>query len=119
MTGPYPPPGGQYPPPPGGPYYYGVPQPVYPPPPDNRLVWGILTTIFRCLPLGIVSIVKAAEVDSLWYQGRFAEAQRAASLAGKWAMWSAPAIPIGLAAYFLVVLFVLLIAGPSAGVWPS
>ncbi|MEV4604499.1 CD225/dispanin family protein [Amycolatopsis sp. NPDC049253] len=119
MTGPYPPPGGQYPPPPGGPYYYGGPQPNFPPPPDNRLVWGILTTIFCCLPLGIVSIVKANEVNSLWYQGRFAEAQHAADQAGKWAMWSALAIPIAVVAYLLVVLFVFLIAGTSAGFWSS
>ncbi|WP_326837619.1 CD225/dispanin family protein [Amycolatopsis rhabdoformis] len=118
MTGPYPPPGGPYPPPPGGPYYGGGPS-FPPPPPDNRLVWGILTTIFCCLPLGIVSIVKAGEVNSLWYQGRFAEAHRAADLAGKWAMWSALALPIGLVVYVLVVLLVFLIGGASVGFWPS
>ena len=29
----------------------------------NNLVWAILTTLFCCLPLGIVSIVHAAKVD--------------------------------------------------------
>ena len=37
--------------------YYGQQQPVGPPP-DNNLVWAILVTVFCCLPLGIVSIVK-------------------------------------------------------------
>ena len=74
---PPPPPGGYPPPPPpqGG---------AYPPPgghgipPDNNLVWGILVTLFCCLPLGIVSIVKASQVSGLWAQGRPAEAQAAA-----------------------------------------
>ncbi|MBO7197759.1 MAG: CD225/dispanin family protein, partial [Tidjanibacter sp.] len=36
------------------------------PPPSSNLIWGILTTIFCCLPFGIVSIVFASRVDSLW-----------------------------------------------------
>ena len=29
----------------------------------NNMVWAILTTLFCCLPFGIVSIVYAAQVD--------------------------------------------------------
>ncbi|MDP3968934.1 MAG: CD225/dispanin family protein [Nocardioides sp.] len=58
-------------------------------PPDNNLVWGILTTLFCCLPLGIVSIVNAAKVDALWTGGRHAEAQAAADAAKKWAIIAA------------------------------
>jgi hypothetical protein len=70
------------------------PQPGYPqqppptPQPSNHLVFAILTTLFCCLPLGIVSIVKASQVSGLWAQGRFAEAQQSADSAKKWAMWS-------------------------------
>ena len=42
---------------------YENPAPAYgqpsQPKPDSNLVWGILATILCCLPLGIVSIVKA------------------------------------------------------------
>lgn len=75
---PPPPPGGGYPPPPG----YGTQ-------PDNYLVWAILTTVFCCLPLGIVSIVKSSQVSGLWAQGRYAEAHNASEDAKKWAIWSA------------------------------
>jgi len=69
-----------YPPPPYDPYG---------PPPDTNLVWGILTTVMCCLPLGIVSIIKANEVNKLWYQGRHDEARKASAQARRWAIWSA------------------------------
>jgi hypothetical protein len=83
-----PPPGNYPPPPPAGGAY---PPPGQPPAaqPSTHLVLGILTTLFCCLPLGIVSIVKAAQVNGLWAQGRYAEAQAASDSAKKWAIWSA------------------------------
>jgi hypothetical protein len=95
--GEYQPPPGGYQPPPGG--YQPPPPPGggYPPPgppgvgvqPDTNLVWAILATLFCCLPLGIVSIVKATQVSGLWMQGRYAEAQQASADARKWAIWAA------------------------------
>lgn len=67
------------------------PPPQAPPPaaqPSNHLVFAILTTIFCCLPFGIVAIVKASQVNGLWAQGRYAEAQQSADSAKKWAKWS-------------------------------
>jgi len=58
------------------------------PKPNNFLVWAILSTIFCCLPFGIVSIVYASKVDGLWYAGKYAEAQDAASKARTWFWWS-------------------------------
>jgi Interferon-induced transmembrane protein len=89
------PPPGSYPPPPQG---GGAP-------PNNYLVWAILTTLFCCLPLGIVSIVKSTQVSGLWAQGQHAEAQKAADDAKKWAMWSAivGAVVIVVAIIFNVV----------------
>lgn len=58
----------------------------YAAPPSNGLVGAILTTIFCCLPFGIVAIVKAAQVNSLWAAGQQAAAQEAADSAGKWTM---------------------------------
>ena len=110
MTGPYPPQG-----PPPYPPHYGYPPPY--PPPDNNLVWAILATVFCCLPLGIVAIVKSNQVNTLWYQGYPAEAQRAADEARKWAMWSALSIAILLGVYLLVVIAVLVFAGTAIW-WP-
>ncbi|QZT61833.1 CD225/dispanin family protein [Mycolicibacterium austroafricanum] len=88
MTQP-PPPGNYPPPPPAGSPGYPPPQQPQGPQPSSNLVWGILTTLFCCLPFGIVSIVKASQVNGLWAQGRFAEAQAASDAAKKWAIWAA------------------------------
>ena len=57
-------------------------------PPDNKLVWSILVTLFCCLPLGVVAIIKSAEVNSKWTAGDVAGAQQSAADAGKWIKWS-------------------------------
>ena len=57
--------------------------------PDTNLVWGILCTIFCCLPLGIVSIVYACKVENLFYAGNVAEAIDASQKARKWAIYGA------------------------------
>ncbi len=67
-------------------------QPHYvqgPPPskPDNHLAWAILSTIFCCLPLGIVSIVYSSKVDGLYNAGDYAGAFNAASKAQSYALW--------------------------------
>ncbi|RJQ80576.1 CD225/dispanin family protein [Pseudonocardiaceae bacterium YIM PH 21723] len=80
------------------------------PPPDSGLVWGILTTILCCLPLGIVSIVKASQVNTLWAMGQFDLAQQSAEQAKKWALWSAIA---AIVPWLLVVLLVVVGGGLS------
>ena len=72
-------------------------------PPGNNLVWGILTTLFCCLPFGIVSIVQAAKVDSLWNSGRHAEAQAAADSAKKWAIIAAVSGVVVIGGYIVLV----------------
>ena len=76
-----------YGPPPG----YGPQQPygARPPMPDTYLVWAILATLLCCLPFGIVSIVKASQVSTLYYQGNYAEARAASRAARNWAIASA------------------------------
>ncbi|WP_103348168.1 CD225/dispanin family protein [Amycolatopsis sp. CA-128772] len=114
MTDQYPPP---YPPYGGPPPGYGYP-PNYGPPPDNNMVWAILSTVLCCLPLGVVAIVKAGQVQSLWFQGFHAEAQKAAADARKWAMWSA--ISVGILLLLYIIFFVVLSAiGISAIGWSS
>jgi hypothetical protein len=75
------------PPPPPPPPYGGYGAQSAPPPP-NYLVWAILSTILCFLPLGIVSIVFAAQVNSKWAIGDVAGAQRASELAKKLTIWT-------------------------------
>jgi Interferon-induced transmembrane protein len=79
--------------------------------PNNNLVWAILTTIFCCLPLGIVAIVKAAQVNGLWAQGQFDAARKAADDAKKWSIWAAV---IGVVGIVLYLIFVFAVVGNSA-----
>jgi hypothetical protein len=78
-------------PPPGYP-----PQPPAGQPPKNYLVWSILVTLFCCLIPGIVAIVFSAQVNGLWAQGRYADAQRMAARARTWVLIS---VVLGLIVY--------------------
>lgn len=75
-------------------------------PPKNWLVESILVTLFCCLPFGIIGIIKASTVSSLWASGRVEESQKASSEAKKWTLigfW------IGMAQIFAVIIFYALI----------
>ncbi len=91
------------------PYTYQPPQPSNPgEKPDNFMAWAILSTIFCCLPFGIVSIVYASKVNGLWYAGEYEEARIAASKARTWFWW---AFILGMISFILnVVLLVVEIA---------
>ncbi len=84
-------------------------------PPDNKLVWSILATLFCCLPLGVVAIIKSAEVNSKWNSGDVAGAHQSAADAGKWIKWSVIVAIIGavLGVILWVLLFVVLAASSS------
>lgn len=77
--------------------------PAWVPPPNNYLVLAILTTLFCFPPFGIVSIVKATSVNTLWSQGRWAEAQAASASARTWALWALAALPILLFGWGIVL----------------
>lgn len=82
--GPYP--GGPYP---GGEYGYGPYPGGWQRPPDNHMVWAVLVTVFCCLPLGIVSIVKASQVNTRLSVGDWAGAVKASAEAKNFAIISA------------------------------
>lgn len=63
----------------------GTSQPSMPKP-GNNMVLAVLTTVFCCLPLGIVSIIYASKVDNLYYAGDYAGALSAAKSARTWAI---------------------------------
>jgi hypothetical protein len=55
--------------------------------PKNYLVESILVTICCCLPLGIVSIVFASQVNSKFTSGDYEGAQKASKDAKNWMTW--------------------------------
>ena len=87
------------------------PQPTGPKP-TSYLALAILSTIFCCLPFGIVSIVKAAKVDSLWNAGRYLESQDASRKARNWAI---AAILTSVVIAILYIVFVLVVGVASFG----
>jgi Interferon-induced transmembrane protein len=58
-------------------------------PPPNYLIPAILVTILCCLPLGVVSIVFATQVNSKYQAGDLTGAQEASKKAKLFAMISA------------------------------
>lgn len=52
--------------------------------PKTWLVESILATLFCCLPFGLVGLIKAANVGTLYQAGKYAEAVVASQEAGKW-----------------------------------
>ncbi len=96
-------PGTGTPPPPGAPQ----PQPFSRSHINNHLTKAILATILCCLPLGIVAIVKAAQVNGKIEAGVFEGAMNSSNEADNWANWS---IGIGLVAE-LMYFFVIIMAG--------
>ncbi|HLM52531.1 MAG TPA: CD225/dispanin family protein [Pseudoxanthomonas sp.] len=74
----------------------------------NHLVWAILSTLFCCLPLGIVAIVHAAKVDEKRAAGDLPGAREASHKAKFWALLS---FAIAVIPVILYLLFTLLLGG--------
>lgn len=82
-----------------------VPPGVRPPKPANYLVWSIIVTLLCCLPLGIVAIVFAAQVDGKYSAGDYEGAAASAGKAKLFSIIGAVAGFIGIAIYVTVVIF--------------
>jgi len=54
--------------------------------PNNYMVLAIFTTVCCCLPLGIVAILKANSVDSLYTMKQYDAAIQASNEAKKWSL---------------------------------
>ena len=74
-----------------------------PPMPENYLVWAILSTIFCCIPLGIVSIIHSTKVSSAYAAGDYEGALKASKDAKKWAIWGAVAGGVFIVIYFIFI----------------
>lgn len=77
--------------------------PIAPGTVPTNLVWAILSTLFCCLPLGIVSIVFAAQVNGKLAAGDLAGARESSENAKKFAMWGAIVSVVAIALYFILV----------------
>lgn len=85
-----------------------------PPKPENYLVWAILSTVCCCLPFGIVSIVYAAKVDSLYTSKQYEAALEASGKAKMWALIAAGSgVAVGIIYGLLSVSSAALLGGLS------
>ncbi len=74
--------------------------------PDNYLAWSILSTLFCCLPFGIVAIVKSTQVDTYWGQGDMESAVQAAKDAKKW-IWISVGTVLGITVIYLIIIAIV------------
>ncbi|MDD3967905.1 MAG: CD225/dispanin family protein [Proteiniphilum sp.] len=74
--------------------------------PSNWLWQSIVATALCCLPFGIVGIIYAVKVDSLYFTGRYDEAER---VAGKARLWTLLAFGAGL--LYLIIWSILFATG--------
>jgi len=70
-------------------YNQGYQQPNPGLPPESNMIWAILSTLFCCLPFGIVAIVYASKVNGLWMTGQYDAAYQAAKNARNWSIAAA------------------------------
>ena len=73
--------------------------------PSNNLVIAIIGLIFCLLP-GIFAVVKASQVNGLWAQGQYAEAEASSAAAKKWGI-----ISIILGLVLVVINIIVAVAG--------
>lgn len=113
---------GQPPPGPGqAPPGWGQPpqawQPGYAAPPavPNHLVWAILSTLFCCLPFGIVSIVYSSQVNSKLAVGDVPGAVESSRKARTWAIVSA-GVGAGLFVLWMGLAILGAIFGAASGI---
>lgn len=81
-------------------------------PPPNYLAFAILSTLFCCQILGIVSIVYAAQVNSKWASGDYQGAIDSSKNAKLWA-W----VAVGSGVVIAIISFIMLsVFGVLAGI---
>lgn len=71
--------------------------------PNNYLVGSILATIFCCLPVGIVSIIFASQVNTKYNAGDFEGAQKSSKQTKQFMIWTIVAGLVGVIAYIAII----------------
>lgn len=93
------------------------PQNTLMPATDSGLVWGILTTLFCCMPFGIVAIIYACQASSYAAAGNMAAAEQAIRSSKRYSLISAIVFSVLFTLFILIQLLVplliILIAGTS------
>lgn len=74
-------------------------------PVNNYMVFAILTTIFCCLPFGVVGIVNAAQVNSKLAAGDYAGAVNASKQARLWSFVSL-GVALGISVVYVLIIFI-------------
>ena len=77
--------------------------------PDNYLAFAIVSTILFFVPTGIIAIIKASKVDSLWIEGKYDEAEAMSAQARKFSRISLFVFIGIIALYVTIYFFVFLI----------
>lgn len=82
--------------------------------PNSYLALAIISTILCCLPTGIVSIIYATKVNSLYEDGNYDEAVKSSKNAKTWGLVS---IGIAVLGWIIYILFfgAALIAASGSG----
>lgn len=70
--------------------------------PNSYLALAIISTILCCLPTGIVSIIYATKVNSLYEDGKYNEAVSASKNAKTWGIVSIGIALLGWIIYILI-----------------
>lgn len=78
--------------------------------PTNWLWQSIIATILCCIPFGIVGIIFASRVDSLYYNQRYQEAEISARKAKMWAL-----LAFGAGFLYLIIWIILMASGNMPG----
>lgn len=77
----------------------------------NHLVWAILSTLFCCLPAGIVAIIYSSQVNTKIASGDMQGAMDASKNAKMWSMIAAGA---SLVVGIIYAIFMIFVVGMSA-----
>ncbi len=94
----------QTPPPAPTVYEYDIP-----PRPKTWLIESILATLFCCLPGGIVGIINAARVNSLYDQTLYEKSKHASARAKRWTL-----VALGIGIIYLIFILIMLAVGSSS-----
>lgn len=74
--------------------------------PNNYLALAIITTVACCMPLGIVSIIQSTQVDNLYNQGKYQEAEDKSKSAKTWALVGLIGMGVFWIFYIIFIFFV-------------